>query len=131
GPAPLDPADLLSAARAFLPEFMVPSALVFLPELPLLPSGKVDRKALPAPAASAATTGRAPATEREAALCRMFADILGLPEVGADDGFFDLGGHSLLIARLVSRIRKEWGVDLPMGVVIQRPTPEELAEYLD
>ncbi|HEV2635140.1 MAG TPA: amino acid adenylation domain-containing protein [Actinocrinis sp.] len=130
--ARLDPAALSRRARDFLPEFMVPSAVVVLPELPLTASGKVDRRALPQPApTAAASTGRAPRTEREKVLCEVFAQVLGLEQVGAADGFFELGGHSLVVARLVSRVRERCGQVLPIGVVFQRSTPESLAAYLD
>ncbi|NBH02663.1 amino acid adenylation domain-containing protein, partial [Amycolatopsis sp. SID8362] len=116
--------DALRAALAGnLPEYMVPAAFVVLDDFPLTPSGKLDRKALPAPDWAAARTGRAPRTPREAALCSLFSEILGVDGVGIDDGFLALGGHSLLAAKLVSGIRATLGLEAAIGDVFRAPTP--------
>ncbi|MGW6055207.1 amino acid adenylation domain-containing protein [Streptomyces sp. NPDC055189] len=129
-PAPgaaTDPAALLAGVAAQLPEFMVPSALVTLDALPLTGNDKVDRKALPAPEPeSAASAGRAPRTPREETLCGLFADVLGLDEVGADDSFFDRGGDSIMAIQLVSRARRE-GLHFTPRDVFGHQTPESLA----
>ncbi|WP_218038469.1 amino acid adenylation domain-containing protein [Acrocarpospora pleiomorpha] len=123
------PGDLAEALRARLPHYMIPSAFVRMEALPLNVNGKLDRKALPAPD-FAAVSSREPRDVREAALCRVFADVLGLPRVGPDDGFFELGGHSLLAMRLASRARAELGVPVRLAAVIANPTPAALAAHL-
>jgi amino acid adenylation domain-containing protein len=122
---------LRTALAADLPDYMVPAAFVVLTELPLTPSGKLDRKALPAPDWTASRTGRAPRTPREAALCTLFSEVLGVDGVGIDDGFLALGGHSLLAAKLVSRIRATLNVEAAIGDVFRAPTPAALAELLE
>ncbi|HYG64599.1 MAG TPA: amino acid adenylation domain-containing protein, partial [Thermoanaerobaculia bacterium] len=98
--------DLRAALRQRLPEYMVPTSIVLLEALPVLPNGKVDRRSLPAPELERATTGGvAPRTPTEELLAGIWADLLGLERVGAGDDFFALGGHSLLGTRMVSRLR--------------------------
>ncbi|MEU6298723.1 non-ribosomal peptide synthetase, partial [Streptomyces erythrochromogenes] len=128
-------AELRGALAARLPGYMVPNAFVTVPALPLSPSGKLDRRALPAPARGRGRNGggdvvRRAATPREEVLCRLFAEVLDVPEVGVDDNFFDLGGHSLLATRLASRIRTELGDDLDIRAVFENRTPSLLARRL-
>ncbi|MEV5125529.1 thioesterase domain-containing protein, partial [Streptomyces decoyicus] len=123
-------ASLREHVRDRLPEYMVPAAVVPLTEIPLTPNGKVDRRALPAPDFAALTTGRAPRTPHEEVLCKLFAEVLGLPRVGIEDNFFDLGGHSLLATRLISRIRATLDIELPIRAVFQSPTVAALAPHL-
>ncbi|HWI72313.1 MAG TPA: amino acid adenylation domain-containing protein, partial [Baekduia sp.] len=129
--APAEPAALRRHAAALLPDAMVPSVVVALDALPVGPSGKLDRRALPAPEVNApGGVGRAPGDPREQALCELFAEALGVARVGPDDGLFDLGGHSLLAARLAGRIREALGVDLTIGALFAAPTPAALAARL-
>jgi amino acid adenylation domain-containing protein len=129
--ADVDAVGLRERAGRVLPDYMVPAAVIVLDRLPLSPTGKLDRRALPAPEHAAATGGRAPATAREKALCEVFAQVLGLDRVGMTDSFFDLGGHSVLATRLVSRVRSALGVELPIRAVFEHPTVEALATVLD
>ncbi|WP_344318086.1 amino acid adenylation domain-containing protein, partial [Streptomyces javensis] len=125
------PAELRSWLRERLPEHMVPSAVVPLDALPLTANGKLDRKALPAPGPlGAPSAGRPPASPWERLLCALYAEVLGVPEVGVADSFFELGGHSLLAMRLMGQVRTRTGVDLGIRAVFQAPTVERLAEAI-
>ncbi|GKQ38416.1 non-ribosomal peptide synthetase [Streptomyces sp. A012304] len=122
----VDAETLRTHVGALLPEYMVPSVVVALDALPLTANGKLDRKALPAPQPAAAE-GRAPATEREELLCGLFAEVLGLEKVGADQSFFELGGDSIGSIQLISRARKA-GLRLTPRDVFTHRTVEALAE---
>jgi len=112
---------------------MVPGAFVVLEALPLTPNGKVDRRALPAPDASAlpGAVYEAPATPTEEAVAEMWRDILKVPRVGATDNFFELGGHSLLATQVVARIRNVLSVTLPVRTLFEARTVRELAKRVD
>ncbi|MFJ2875892.1 amino acid adenylation domain-containing protein [Streptomyces sp. NPDC087298] len=126
--ARIDVAELRGHVADALPEYMVPSAFVVLDEIPLTTNGKVDRRALPAPQVSHATNGRAPRTPQEEVLCGLFAAVLGLPSVTIDDHFFHRGGHSVLGTRLISRIRRAFGVQLGVKDLFRNPTVLALSE---
>ncbi len=121
--------ELRAFAAAGLPEFMVPSALLVLDRLPLTPNGKLDHKALPEPD-FAGEAYRPPRTAQEETLARLFSEILEIDRIGVDDNFFALGGHSLLATRLISRIKAELGIDLPIRAVFQAASVAQLAAHL-
>ncbi|OLF14374.1 hypothetical protein BLA60_04400 [Actinophytocola xinjiangensis] len=116
------------AAR--LPAHMVPSVFVPLREIPLTANGKLDRAALPAPAAHPGPDGRSPESPAEELLCDVFAEVLGVRPVWTDSDFFALGGHSLLAARLDGRLHARTGVRLGLRAVFDAPTPAALAVRL-
>ncbi|MCF4968894.1 non-ribosomal peptide synthetase [Nostoc sp. CMAA1605] len=123
--------ELRQFLKANLPEYMVPSAFVIMESLPLTPSGKVDRRALPAPAQSTTSnTYLAPRTPIEELLTQIWAQVLKVEPVGIDDNFFELGGHSLLATQLVSRIRSIFKVELPLYELFAAPTVGELAHII-
>jgi amino acid adenylation domain-containing protein len=125
-PAP-DASELLHFLKQQLPEHMVPGALVLLDHLPLTPNGKLDRKALPPPGRRGAAGRALPRDPMEATLALLWSEVLGVPDVGAQDSFFELGGHSLLATQVVSRVRGAFGVDLPLRSIFESPTPAGLA----
>ncbi|MFF3032967.1 amino acid adenylation domain-containing protein [Streptomyces rubiginosohelvolus] len=113
--------------RTVLPGHLVPDLCLPLDTLPLTPNGKLDRNALPAPRPAAVPTGRAPAGQREELLAALFADLLGLEQVGAEADFFALGGHSLLAARLATRAADVLGHPIPVRQIFDTPTVAALA----
>ncbi|MET0701069.1 MAG: amino acid adenylation domain-containing protein, partial [Mycobacterium sp.] len=130
GAAPEDVvADVRAHLKATLPSYMVPSAIGVLDELPLTDNGKLNTRALPeVDAASQRAARRAPESPVEETLCGIFAEVLGLDDgVGVDDDFFDLGGHSLLTIRLISRVRAALGVELTLGDIFNARTVAQLA----
>ncbi|WP_342381799.1 non-ribosomal peptide synthase/polyketide synthase [Myxococcus stipitatus] len=121
---------LRTSLAARLPEYMVPSAFVVLDGLPLTPSGKVNRKALPAVQVEGGED-TAPRTATEQLLAGLFAEVLGLDRVGLHGHFFELGGHSLLATRAISRVRSTFDIELPLRELFEAPTVSELASRVD
>jgi aryl carrier-like protein len=123
-----DPAALRAWLAGVLPEHMVPSAYVRMERLPLTPSGKLDRLALPAPGGGAVSTRgyEAPAGEKEEVLAEIWAELLGVERVGRQDHFFELGGHSLLAIRLIERMRRR-GLHADVRALFTSPTLAGLA----
>jgi amino acid adenylation domain-containing protein len=116
--------------RARLPAYMVPAAFVMLAALPRTPNGKIDRAALPAPDRDGATEDREclePRNELEAALVRVWAETLGAPRIGVRDDFFLLGGDSLMAVRLLARVERDLGANVPLATLLENPTIEALA----
>lgn len=132
------PAQALTAdaLRTFikqaLPDYMVPTAFVFLPALPLTPNGKIDRKALPAPEGDRTDERvEAPSTPTQDLVAGIWSEILGMERIGRHDQFFDLGGHSLLATQVISRVRAAFQVELPLRILFDFPTVEEFAAAID
>jgi acyl-coenzyme A synthetase/AMP-(fatty) acid ligase len=114
-----------------LPEFMAPQAYVGMESLPLTPNGKLDRRRLPEPSAvSSVTEHRAPRSETERILCALFAEVTNNAQVGLDDNFFAIGGHSLLAIRLIAQLRQEHSLELALRDLFIYPNPEALARHL-
>ncbi|MEO8443557.1 MAG: amino acid adenylation domain-containing protein [Gammaproteobacteria bacterium] len=129
GPVP-SPADLRRFLGARLPAYMVPTTFVTLAALPLTQNGKVDARALPAPEASSAQDLDryvAPRDAMERTLCRVWGEVLGNDRIGIDDNFFEIGGHSLLAAKLFARLDQAFGHSLTLGVLYSAPTVRLLA----
>ncbi|MHB1058031.1 MAG: amino acid adenylation domain-containing protein [Rhodanobacter sp.] len=125
----VDQADVRNRLAALLPDYMIPFASVALEALPLTANGKLDERSLPAPEQVAASR-RMPTTAQEEALANLYCEVLGLASIGIDDGFFDLGGDSLLATRLISRARVVFQADLPIRAVYEAPTVAGLAQRL-
>lgn len=124
--------DLRARLRNELPDYMVPATIMVLETMPLTPSGKLNRAGLPPPdLAPARNVYKAPATPEEAALANIWAVLLGIERPGVDDDFFALGGHSLLATQLLSRIRDQFSVEIPLNTLFEQPTIAGLAAALD
>jgi amino acid adenylation domain-containing protein len=126
----LSVADLRDELSRHLPDYMLPSAFVQIDRLPLTANGKLDRKALPAPEATAmsAREYEAPQDEIELALATLWQELLHVERVGRHDQFFEMGGHSLLAVQLISQVRAKFGVELPLRELFVRPNLSALAE---
>ncbi|MBX3611483.1 MAG: amino acid adenylation domain-containing protein [Hydrogenophaga sp.] len=129
-----DPQALREALRGGLPDYMLPQQVVLLDAMPLLPNGKIDRKALPVPTSQApAANGplKAASSETERAVMAAMQAVLNLPAIGADENFFAMGGHSLLAAKLMGQLNKSLGLQLNLRVLFESPTVEKLASAID
>jgi acyl carrier protein len=133
-----DPETTVQQLRSYLrerkPDYMVPSFFVLLDHLPLNANGKIDRPALPEPTSEDAVASEAyvePRTPAEQKLAGIWTRVLGIERIGINDNFFDLGGHSLLATQLISRIREDFGLEMPLVHLFENPTVASLAEIVD
>ena len=126
-------AGLRSWVSEHLPKYMMPAVFVLMKELPLTPNGKVNRKALPDPDFNSIgeKSSTAPRTQVEEILLSIWAEVLGVQQMGIDDNFFELGGHSLMATRLISRVRNELNVEVPLSKLFESPTVESWSEYIE
>jgi amino acid adenylation domain-containing protein len=127
----VDAAGLRRFAGERLPDYMVPAAIIGLAAMPVTVNGKLDRPALPAPDFARLASGRGPTTPMEGMLCGLFAEVLGLDRVGAEDSFFDLGGDSLLAMQLVARVRATLDAEITIRSLFEAPTASGLARSLN
>ncbi|HEY0511355.1 MAG TPA: non-ribosomal peptide synthetase, partial [Thermoanaerobaculia bacterium] len=131
---PLELAELRSVLKQRLPDYMIPASFTVLDRLPLTPSGKVDRRALPAPDRARRELERdfvAPRTDSETTIAAIWSEVLGLDRVGVTENFFELGGHSLLLPQVVHRLRAAFQVEVPLRALFDEPTVEGLAITLE
>jgi hypothetical protein len=127
----LDLDGLRRSLSGRLPDYMVPSALVPLPQLPRTSNGKLDRRALPAPAAAPRQADRVDVrTEAERRVLEVWRDVLGVQDIGVHDNFFDLGGHSLLLVRVHGRLKAAFEREFPIVTLFAHPTIDALARFL-
>ncbi|MFD1242091.1 non-ribosomal peptide synthetase [Arthrobacter ulcerisalmonis] len=128
---PANPADqqddgmpdaVRSHVRSLVPDYMVPAAVILVPEIPLTPHGKVDLGALPDPGAASRTAGLAPRTPQENTVAGIFASVLSLERAGVDESFFELGGHSFLAQPLIAQVNAALGTDLQVQSLFRAPT---------
>lgn len=126
----LDSTRVREALKHTLPDYMIPSHFIKLDKMPLTPNGKVDRRALPEPQDEDRVRSRAyaaPQNEIEESLCRIWSEVIGGPAPGVNDDFFESGGHSLTVSKLVSRIHSKMDVVVPLAAIFEKPTIRQLA----
>lgn len=128
-----DTESMLAFLRERLPEYMIPAAIVTLPDIPVNANGKLDTTAIPDLDERTRPDGHgvAPRTETERHLAALMADLLGLDQVGVEDNLVDLGLHSLLVTKVVSGIRRQWKVSVPLRALFETPTVAELAKVIE
>jgi acyl carrier protein len=128
------PGELRAFLKERLPDFMLPAVFVFLDSFPLTPNGKINRRALPAPDPVRLDPSEPPAPPRspvEEQLAVIWKRVLGLEQVGVDDNFFDLGGHSLKATQVISRLRKAFNIEMPLRSLFESPTISSLARRIE
>ena len=125
-----EPAEWREALAATLPDYMIPTRFVSLDAMPLTPNGKIDRGALPEPGVANSRTSQPPATADEERLAAIWRKVLKVATVSRNDDFFDLGGHSLLIARLLRRIEADYGIKVSMAALFRAPRLADMAELI-
>ncbi len=132
-PSPVSSTELRQYLAEKLPVFMLPTSLIELSELPRQPNGKLDRGALveSAQAAVEEVSSEPPANAVEAQLMRLWLELIDVPSIDRQSNFFELGGHSLLIPSLIERVRQDFAVELPLGVIFEAPTISELAQVVE
>jgi thioesterase domain-containing protein/acyl carrier protein len=115
-----------------LPDYMIPSYVMYLEQMPLTPNGKLDRQALPPPEAKSDTAYTAPRNKTEEKITQLWSEILGIEKnkIGIDDNFFGLGGHSLRATLLVAKIHRELGIRIPLVEIFKSPNIRQLAEFI-
>ncbi len=131
GRSDLDAQEVLRTLRTSLPEYMLPSVFVWMTEFPQTPNAKLDRKALPAPPGKRPSLARqyiAPSSEAEKQMAALWQELLRIDRVGIDDSFFDLGGNSIAVFRMLSVYRSRFGRDIPPVKVFQYPTVAQLCD---
>ncbi|QQK81514.1 amino acid adenylation domain-containing protein [Salicibibacter cibi] len=128
---PIDSEQVREYGRKYLPDYMIPSAFVTLEKFPVTPNGKVDRKALPVPSISHGREKKLPRTSQEEVLAALFKEVLPGVDVGIDEDFFYLGGHSLRAVRLANRIKDVFGDEIGIGKIFDFPSVERLAQQLN
>lgn len=129
-----EPKELRGFLTGILPSYMVPNAFIWIDEFPMTPNRKVDRRALPQPGQGELGTDGADNAlqgETQESMARIWQDILGVESVGRRDDFFDLGGHSILVTRVIARIRQDMGHELPFRRFFEAPVLEEVADAVD
>ena len=120
--ATMEASELRAFVQGHLPDYMTPSRFIHLDTMPLTPSGKINRRQLPAPALLKSAEKSLPVADSEKLMAQIWEHLLEAAPIGIDDNFFDLGGHSLLATRVVSRVRQDFGLELPLAALFEAPT---------